>query len=397
MKTPSWLPYLGLWLLTLFLGGLCRAWQAEIVYQDCANCDGNEYLKIYQYFESSNASYAVKFPFHQRVLVPYLASCLPFARAEDNFWAISLLFASLAVPLLWGVWAMLQIPIWLRALALLTLLGHFQGLLRYNTYDVITVDVPLYFVGAALLWAILSQKWYCLWLMAPLAQAQKESFLAFIVIIALVFVLSKSDEKANKPSGWMWTGLILFLIIEQQSLAYFFPAADGEGKSSLRTLLFFVRETLYHPLDLVRWVLAIGVAYGLWAVLALRRLGMHFPSSASGRGLLSLVGLHLAFGLLAGRDMTRIVFLGFPFVMTGLLMMLKTEKWHLTVWAFTLSLPLGRPFEVIPAGPSHWLAYREWFPEYASEASLWAWAIYLWLGFFILEILRYLGSRPAKG
>ncbi|NJL14881.1 MAG: hypothetical protein HC913_19025 [Microscillaceae bacterium] len=396
MKTPSWLPYLGLWLLTLFLGGLCRAWQAEIVYLDCTNCDGNEYHKIYQFFESPTAPYAVKFPFHQRVLVPYLASCLPFARAEDNFWAISLLFASLAVPLLWRVWAILQIPGWLRVLALVILLGHFQGLLRYNAYDVITVDVPLYFVGAGFLWAILSQKWYWIGLMAPLAQAQKESFLALILLGALFFVLTKPDEKAGKPSGWMWAGLIIILVIEQQSLAYFFPAADGEGKGSLRTLLFFVRETLYHPLDLVRWVLAIGVGYGLWAVLALRKLGTHFPSSASGRGLLGLVGLHLAFGLLAGRDMTRIVFLGFPFVMTGMLMMLKTEKWTLIVWAFALSLPLGRPFEAIPAGPSHWSAYREWFPEYASEASLWAWAIYLWLGFCILEMLRYLGARQAK-
>ena len=59
--------------------------QPSVDYSQCELCDGRQYLKAYQYFSGQSARYNVKFPFHSRVLVPWLTAQLSSNDANQGF------------------------------------------------------------------------------------------------------------------------------------------------------------------------------------------------------------------------------------------------------------------------------------------------------------------------
>jgi len=86
--------------------------------------------------------------------------------------------------------------------------------------------------------------------------------------------------------------------------------------------------------------------------------------------------LYLLFGILAGGDILRIIFLGFPFIMTAILQSLQKENMHLILISFVLSLPLFKLRSIIPDPVSDWSNFIEWYPEYASVLMVMIWLAY---------------------
>ena len=95
--------------------------------------------------------------------------------------------------------------------------------------------------------------------------------------------------------------------------------------------------------------------------------------------------MFILFGLVAGGDMTRIIFLGFPFIMTLILMEMKNFK-LLTLWpTVVLSIP------ALWLYPFH--ANVNWAVDYAEPSYVWGWAIYFSVAYLILIVVTVLQKR----
>ena len=86
--------------------------------------------------------------------------------------------------------------------------------------------------------------------------------------------------------------------------------------------------------------------------------------------LLIFSALYLLYGLLAGGDMTRIIFLGFPFIMTAILYELLEVKPHTITIITLLALPLTSLFYQIPDPAFEWERWQSWYPEFAPLSTL---------------------------
>ncbi|WP_299452258.1 hypothetical protein [uncultured Microscilla sp.] len=365
--------------------------QPSVPYDACALCDGKQYLAAYDYFKGNTSTYCVKFPFHSRVAVPWLAAQLPTNNAQQAFTWLHWGFTLLAIHFLLFCWQAMSLPRHLQVIGGSWLLFHWTGIVRFNVYDFATVDVPLYLLHSLLLLVFIRPRW--LWLLlpiTPLAVAQKESWFALIIIWALYELIQQRFFSA-KPTykRFRWLGIAVLLgFITKVLLNHWFVPVGGEGKNSLITLLFFVRETLQNPLDLLRWVVAMFVGFGGWWLLAWQNVGK-LPKKLNILPMLIVFSaLHLLLGILAGRDMTRIMFLGYPFIMTLVLWRIQAEsKWVLVATA-TLSLPIIRFFSLIPLQTSQNEAFKTWFPEYADLGTVAAWAAYMVLSYWLIAQSR---------
>lgn len=387
-------------LITLAVLGFYSHKQASVAYSHCTLCDGKQYLAAYDYFKGNTTTYQVKFPFHSRVAVPWLAAQLPTNQPKQAFtwlhWGITLL----AMHCLLLSWQALKLPMHLQIVGLGWLLFHWTGIVRFNVYDFATVDVPLYLLHSLLLWLLIRPRW--LWLLLPItpwAVAQKESWLAIMLVWALYEGIQQRffSTKANyRRLGWLVAAVALGVFTKALLNQWFVPIG-GEGKNSIITLLFFVRETLQNPLDLLRWVVAMFVGFGGWWLLAWQNVGKPHKSLNILPQIIVFSILHLLLGILAGRDMTRIMFLGYPFIMTLILWLIQAEsKWLLAIVAL-LSLPILRVFSSIPLQTTQNEAFKTWFPEYANVGIVAAWATYMIISFWLIAQSRHWLPKVFKG
>jgi hypothetical protein len=131
---------------------------------------------------------------------------------------------------------------------------------------------------------------------------------------------------------------------------------------------------LIDPFKIVRWASAFVMAFGGFGVAAIFLSIYHsksreqlIPGSNKTQDLLLLFSIcYLALGMLAGGDMTRILFLGFPFIMSYALMLLKKEKITINITVLVLSLPLMRLHKTIPLPEDNWDLFANWFPEFSA-------------------------------
>lgn len=366
--------------------------QLSVDYRKCELCDGKQYQKAYQYFSGQSTRYEVKFPFHSRVLVPWLAAQLSPKDANPGFVTLLWVGTIITVILLLLGWQWLQIPWYLQIGGIFWLLFHWTGIIRFNLYDPITVDVPLYIFHSLLVLLLLRPRW--LWLLliiTPIATAQKESWLAIVLVLTLYEFVYQwfFNQNTSYQKLWIYVGALVLAISTKWMLSGWFEPSNGAGKNSVITILFFIKVTLQNPLDLVRWVVAMFVGFGGVWLLTLNKLReiklTHDPIITP---LVLLAGLHLLLGILAGRDMTRIMFLGYPFLMTFILWLIRTESKVVIAIALVLSLPIVRLISVIPSQVSQNQLFQSWFSEYAPLGVVSAWAVYMMLSYWVIAILR---------
>ncbi|TAE49732.1 MAG: hypothetical protein EAY69_02325 [Cytophagales bacterium] len=104
----------------------------------------------------------------------------------------------------------------------------------------------------------------------------------------------------------------------------------------------------------------------------------------SGNLLLALSVGSMALGLVAGNDSTRIIFLGFPFIMTWIFLQINHEKKEIILLTLLFSLPLMRLLSVIPDATKNWQLFAIWYPEYAELSIVNAWGIYMFICFGVI-------------
>jgi hypothetical protein len=241
--------------LTLSVFVFYFKFQPTIDYSICPKCDAHQYSKIYHYFKSKDTNFSVLFPFNSRILTPFLAARLPSDDIILNFKLINLFFTLASIYLLFLLWFQLKIPLHLIFFGLFWLLFHWLGIIRLNMLDPITVDVGVYFFEILLLWCLLYEKYFILSIITPFAIAQKEVFLALLVIFfayqLFIFFIQKS-----KINLLPITGILILGICTKISLDTIFYATNSTGKNALFTVFFHLKQHVLDPLDFILWPFA---------------------------------------------------------------------------------------------------------------------------------------------
>lgn len=357
-----------------------RQAQPPLSYDFAPQFDGNDYRNIYDYFEGYREDYNVPHPFHQRLLVPFLASLWSYDILPGFQW-LNLVFSLLAVVVMFHLWRSLGFELrWFWA-GFLWLIFHWTGMIRLNAFDPITVDLPTYAFQALFLWLVLKRKFIHLLWLAPLATLQKESFLALPALL-LVYGAWHNRKTDEGYYDLPFIAAAVLLAIATQSIVNFnFPPQEA-GRGAFITLAYHAREAVLNPFELLRWLAAISMAFGPAIWLAINRYIKTYRYDNTRNLLLMYSALYLAFGLLAGGDMTRIVFLGFPFLATWVMFELQeTNKAKLLLLAL-FSFPLTFIWKYIPDPAWQWEAWESWYPEFANKER-----VLLFLGFILAAFL----------
>ena len=106
--------------------------------------DANKYLKVYNFFKGEKILYEVPFPVNSRILVPWLASWLPFEDPTKCFLIINFIGIILSIITIYLLWTSLGVSQEFIFTGFFWLLVHWVGIIRLNIFDPITVDVYLY-------------------------------------------------------------------------------------------------------------------------------------------------------------------------------------------------------------------------------------------------------------
>lgn len=359
--------------------------QPQLDHDFSALFDANKYLRAYGYFAGSEKDFEVAFPMNSRILVPWMASLMPFKDPVNNFLMVNYIFLILSVIAIYFLWVRLGLSKGYIMTGFFWLLVHWIGIIRLNVFDPVTVDLPLYLFQALLLLFILEKRFLWLLVLAPLATLQKESYVGLTVIGFVTGIYSFISRRGIGKKALLILFLAMLLSIGTRELVtYFFPAAD-EGKSSAIVLYFHLRETISNPFRLVRWLIGIFTAYGPLLILAVWYKIIHKKLSHGNEFIIMFSLTYLGFALLGGGDFARIAFLGFPFIMTWILLSLKDVRTFLFRIAFIMGLPLMKLFRNIPdPAVSGWDRFYNFYPEFANPVI-----VILWFGYGVLCVLAF--------
>ena len=346
-------------------------WQPALDYSKAPLFDGNQYQKIYDHFRTDSAKVKIPFPYHSRLLVPYLASLMPFQNLIDNFQAINFIFTMLSIFVLYKLWRQVGIPRHLILLGFGWLFYHWTGLIRLNQFDPVNVDVPLYLFQSLLLLVIFSNKYHWLAILGPIATVQKESFIALLAVLLIYHLIF---NRKGSILLWVSIGLAFSIIAKLGANKYFGSLHDS---SAIETMYKFALETGAQPFKLVRWSLAIFTAFGpIFILFLIKYRNVNFSHSET-RLLIVLSLVYGLFGLLAGGDITRILFLGFPFVMTLSLYTIRATSKLILLLVLLLSLPWMRLVSLLPDPVSQPQTFYSWYPEFADVTTVLLWLAYV--------------------
>ncbi len=369
--------------------------QPHLTYSFSTLFDGSKYIKIYNFFAQGTEGYDVIFPFNTRILVPYISSLLPFDDPIKNFSGLNLIFTILSILSIYILWKQLNISSGHIMTGFFWLLIHWVGIIRHNIFDPISVDVPLYFFQAVLLIIILKRQYIWLILLGPLATIQKESFPA-LLIVALLVSLFEDYRGKSKYKNSIIIGLSLIMSFAAKAIvAYYFPPSDP-GKNSIIVILFHIKETMVNPFRFIRWIVAVFTAYGPLLMLAIW-VGIKTRTMLLGNRYIIFLSLtYLFLSHSAGGDMTRIAFLGFPFIMTWILVKLENTGGFMFKAAFITGIPLLKILGTMPDPAVYgWDKFYNWFPGYANPIIIFLWLAYLVLCLVVFKIIdRKLARLP---
>lgn len=355
---------------------LYLAIQPDITYYFSPLFDGNQYLNAYSFFDHITDQFSVSFPFNSRILVPYLASMMPYEDPVYNFLTLNLIFTLLSVAAIYILWKGLHITQGHIMTGYFWLLIHWVGIIRYNIFDPITVDVPLYFVQVLLLFILFKRRFIWLLILGPIATIQKESFPGLLIILLFYAIYENYTRQSSFRTTWIIGLAVAISFVAKIIVAHYFPPSDP-GKNSFIVILFHMKETFLNPFRFIRWLIAIFMAYGPLLMLAIWKAIKSKTLLHGSKYLLWLSLTYLFFSLFAGGDMTRIAFLGFPFIMTWIMIQLKNVEGFLFKAAFIAGIPLMKVFGTIPDPSVYgWEKFNNWHPEFANPVIILLWFVY---------------------
>jgi hypothetical protein len=338
-------------------------------------------VKIYQFFTGNTEAYQVRFGIHNRLVIPLLASFIPGDQPEFSFFLVNSLFAILSLPALFYIMRSLQINQIYILLSICYFSLHWAGPFRHNAIDPINVDMAVYFFEIFFLVLFIKRKYWVLLILAPIAIATKEIFLALLVVFLAIGILWRfffKDKSISIP--WVF-GILIFGIITKVALNYFYPSVSPD-RNSLVVMAFHTREMILNPDHALRWILSLFAAFGAFLFLIVKKPNK--LSFAPGNELMIhiLTLSVLSLSILGGMDYTRLIFLGFPFVMISIILIGKPRIIEFLI-ALILSIILTRFWIILPDPSNDMALYNNWMPGISDIKHLLLWFLAAFGSFLI--------------
>jgi hypothetical protein len=356
--------------------------------------DANEYLKIYEYFKNHEADYSVRHGIHQRIAIPFLAAILPGQDATQQFYLVNSFFAVLTLPMFYFFLSYFKVKKEFIFPVILYFSLHWAGPFRQNAIDPVNVDMPVYLFEMILVLLLIQRKYYWLILLIPFAVAVKEISLAFLVVYLIYTQLMRFVMK-DKTVSVLWAfGLLLTGLSTSVVINYYFPSS-APGITPLHILAFHLKENILHPVYFVRWLLSLFAAMGALLFLfrpSIRHL-LSEDKSASTLVFFCISGLALSW--LGGMDYTRLIFIGFPWIITMILVLSKPTRLEFFA-AISISLVISRFWMVVPVIGKDLSPYNAWMPEYASAPWLITWTFVAFCCLGLMAAIHVIQKRQSK-
>lgn len=355
--------------------------------------DANEYLKIYEFFQGARVWENFRFGIHNRLVMPFLASQLPWQNPSFNFFLINSLLAILSLLALYYLLEYFEIKRTYSFLVLVFFSLHYVGPFRQNAVGPINVDMGVYLFEILFLLFLLKRKYLLLMLLAPVAIATKELFLALIIailVLALAMRFMFNDKSMSIPALVI---MLLFGIFTKLLLNHYFPSASP-GRNSLMVMAFHIREMIIQPDHFWRWILSLFAAMGGFLFLVIKKYpGMEIKNNPV--LIVHVLSLSvLALSIIGGMDYTRLVFLGFPYLIVSVLLSRPSTNEFLLAWV--MSILLSRFWIEMPVISLDLKPYNQWMPESADNKYLVMWTVAMILAYAIFLYLKNYLSRRAQ-
>ncbi len=256
---------------------------------------------------------------------------------------------------------------------------------------------------ALLLYVVLSDKYLVLPVLTIFGCLVKEQFLAFLIVMFFYEIWSAVARRtlARKKLILIAISIALDLATNHYVRAHVFKAPGSSALTSVLTLVWWGYQRLTHPLSFVRYVVAYFAAFGAFGLLlvfyfrrCLSQIVRRQPYQQI--GLFSLV--FLAFGLLAGADMDKILWSGFPFLMPIMLLAIKGFNKVYVAVLFLLTVPLMHLLSAIPeplgTSPNNDSSgLFSWMMEYANPGIVAMWGIYMCIVWIAISRLKFLNRN----
>ncbi|GAB4339673.1 MAG: hypothetical protein OHK0038_18930 [Flammeovirgaceae bacterium] len=354
----------------------------------CKLCDAEKYKAIFENFVN-NTYNAVYYPFHTRIITPFIASVISPRDIIAGFHTTNFIFYILSSLTLYYIWReKLKINFILSTIGLLWLSFHWSGIPRlYNLY-IINVDTGAYFFESICILLIISRKFNWFLIIAPLASFQKESFIPILIIIILYYLLSVFFLE-RKYLKVLLISLLLVLILKYFVNIIYPPI---QSHSTLFTLYYNTLMVVDEPEVLIKIIVCFFTVFGAFVLVLIFKIKIDDFNSEIKAICFFISLLHIIFCIIGGRDLTRIIFIGFPFVMTLALLKLQECKSITIVTSILLSLPLLRISVAVPDQTKPELFYK-WYLEVSSFEYVASWGVY---AIFCYIILYHLENNNFK-
>jgi hypothetical protein len=305
----------------------------------------------------SGAGMAIEYPFGHRVLSPLIASAIS-ANVSNGFAWLNLLSEILFVVICLPIAKTLKISLWGYSAICLWFVLHPIGFPLYWAVPV-SPDPLYYALVAATCLSYLRKSFRLLPVLLLMGMLTKETFvfIALIIVIAilaidmkiarvirmlvigsprteLLLVIGKRGQMLALGAGGIIISILVYFFIKLEFIDTFFPVLQPYTVGSLATIRWFADEALKDPWRLVVWASSGFAATGYSLLLVASRIITKYAPPTRSRLVdpvfyaicLLLSASFLAFGLLAGSDMSRIIFNGNVFILLCALMSIDRGK-----------------------------------------------------------------------
>ncbi|MCS6833418.1 MAG: hypothetical protein NZ521_07570, partial [Flammeovirgaceae bacterium] len=182
---------------------------------------------------------------------------------------------------------------------------------------------------------------------------------------------------------------ILFSILLKIVFTKLYPASSEE--TTLEYVYFQTLEVVDEPLLLTKILVCFFIGFGCFIWTSTMKFSIQDFNDELKTICFLVTLLHLVFPIIGGKDMTRIIFLGFPFAMTLALLKWKECKDITKTIAILFSIPLMRISEDIPDFMKNPSIDAKWHLEVADYGEVAAWGVY---ALFCYVILYHLETSP---
>lgn len=340
--------------ITLCIGTiLIIYWSKTIMPIPCEGpADCVRYTAMFECFKNNSFNVKIEYPFNIRPLAPYLASLLS-SNPIDGFHLLNGISIILFICSFFTISKTLKFSYMEFIIFVFWFIFHPLGVRLYY-YIPSLVDPLCYAIYGWLTFFYINKQKVIFLIVLFISFFAKESFI-FIAIITIVaesilMIYQYCKNKIIHYDSLLYIFGVLIIIfiykvIQKTVLMKIFPPAQNYELNSIHTILFFLIRVYKDPKLLVVWIGSFFMATGCFNVLIFGKLNK-LKEICKNRELMFLFFGTIGFivlGLIAGSDMSRIIFHGIIFIICFLFYLnhYLNKSYLLLIWIVSITSVLN--------------------------------------------------------